>query len=450
MGYLGLAIERDHPRSRGVYVRAASGFPRRIRIIPARAGFTILQTPRPRHCEDHPRSRGVYHHHHTHILRRGGSSPLARGLPVRPERLGVRHGIIPARAGFTPWKCGASPRSWDHPRSRGVYTMEMRRVAPELGSSPLARGLLTSPRISDHTGGIIPARAGFTPPGMAYPTRTRDHPRSRGVYTVVGHLVEGPGWIIPARAGFTSKRPPEPWPIGDHPRSRGVYPHEGRTRGGSLGSSPLARGLPEKALPWITASRIIPARAGFTTANQISHVRVKDHPRSRGVYIRRRCAPSSTSGSSPLARGLPVHPPDHKVGAGIIPARAGFTSTGPRCPCRRPDHPRSRGVYSTCATLRLSIAGSSPLARGLRRETRHVNAHRGIIPARAGFTRRPPDLGARGADHPRSRGVYTSSIGHRAISEGSSPLARGLRWWCCQPSTCVTDHPRSRGVYTQC
>ena len=70
-----------------------------------------------------------------------------------------------------------------------------------------------------------------------------------------------------------------------------------------------------------------------------------DHPRSRGVYPekmdRMRCGrgssplargllpafslPNSPSGSSPLARGLLAGPGDGPGYRGIIPARAGFT-----------------------------------------------------------------------------------------------------------------------------
>ena len=50
----------------------------------------------------------------------------------------------------------------DHPRSRGVY--DQGRFAHELflGSSPLARGLLTPQRNEFLDARIIPARAGFT------------------------------------------------------------------------------------------------------------------------------------------------------------------------------------------------------------------------------------------------------------------------------------------------
>ena len=71
------------------------------------------------------------------------------------------------------------------------------------------------------------------------------------------------------------------------------------------------------------------------------------------------------------------------------------------------DHPRSRGVYSTVLGLRLRATGSSPLARGLRRQRRRHRRSGGIIPARAGFT---------GMAGLRQR-----------VARGSSPLARGLQ-----------------------
>ena len=92
-----------------------------------------------------------------------GSSPLARGLPPHTVEGGVVDGIIPARAGFTSTPTTTWPRSWDHPRSRGVYARWMGYDTERLGSSPLARGL--RPRVGRGRMGrrIIPARAGFTP-----------------------------------------------------------------------------------------------------------------------------------------------------------------------------------------------------------------------------------------------------------------------------------------------
>ena len=76
----------------------------------------------------------------------------------------------------------------------------------------------------------------------------------------------------------------------------------------------------------------------------------------------------------------------------IIPARAGFTPHAPSQPHSRPDHPRSRGVYTVAAGSAAVGPGSSPLARGLRRLPLWALAVIRIIPARAGFTcDHPPD-----------------------------------------------------------
>ena len=339
---------------------------------------------------DHPRSRGVYSMRCPAFTPEAGSSPLARGLRVAPDPLDGPVRIIPARAGFTAWTYGPA--------------------APCHGSSPLARGLLGEVGEDQVRLGIIPARAGFTsPPGPICPTPS-DHPRSRGVYsTSEGRSPAGPGssplargllggaggrprpgGIIPARAGFTplglaGRRPPP-----DHPRSRGVYGDRKWSMRGSRGSSPLARGLPGPVAGHGGDVGIIPARAGFTPLCRGCRREVRDHPRSRGVYHIATLSLPAGNGSSPLARGLqgPLLALGRRLG--IIPARAGFTGRPRRPAGRRRDHPRSRGVYFDD---RVVASGGD-----------------GIIPARAGFTwdGRGMTTGAR--DHPRSRGVYFAAM----------------------------------------
>ena len=71
-------------------------------------------------------------------------------------------GIIPARAGFTDADIRRAYRGGDHPRSRGVYGRVGVTMGGAEGSSPLARGLLELPDLSQERRRIIPARAGFT------------------------------------------------------------------------------------------------------------------------------------------------------------------------------------------------------------------------------------------------------------------------------------------------
>ena len=152
-------------------------------------------------------------------------------------------------------------------------------------------------------------------------------------------------------------------------------------------------------------------------------------------------------GSSPLARGLLEYPPGVSPSAGIIPARAGFTAPAHGAGPRFPDHPRSRGVYWNTPRGYPQVQGSSPLARGLLIVFMLLRFHRGIIPARAGFTLVLLGATMSERDHPRSRGVYRGISLAGAIPRGSSPLARGLRSESPEEHPTLTDHPRSRGVY---
>ena len=193
-----------------------------------------------------------------------GSSPLARGLPPRYPRTGRSGGIIPARAGFTSRRWDRRSAMSDHPRSRGVYLQQRRSHNGRSGSSPLARGLPSEDMAGFLREGIIPARAGFTPAWCPHARWAADHPRSRGVYDAENIFRVSPPWIIPARAGFTGGERTEGIVDKDHPRSRGVY--------------------------WWTCTAGPPP--------------MSDHPRSRGVYDGTTVLASVDYGSSPLARGL--------------------------------------------------------------------------------------------------------------------------------------------------
>ena len=194
--------------------------------------------------------------------------------------------------------------------------------------------------------------------------------------------------IIPARAGFTRRSRAVVSVLGDHPRSRGVYPQARPVLLPLIGSSPLARGLLCELMCVLACVRIIPARAGFTQHGPRGPGCPADHPRSRGVYHRMGIRAHGRGGSSPLARGLPIRANALSGDDGIIPARAGFTARVRGRSTGRADHPRSRGVYSTAASPRPGAPGSSPLARGLLDKPTFKKGQRGIIPARAGFTGR--------------------------------------------------------------
>ena len=150
------------PLARGLHVHDTQQR-ERLGIIPARAGFTRMGAAKGTAWGDHPRSRGVYCVVTILSMSLDGSSPLARGLLPGIPAGGLRIRIIPARAGFTPPRSQPSRRWTDHPRSRGVYDNKTSMTARGIGSSPLARGLPRCSGSPRRTRRIIPARAGFTP-----------------------------------------------------------------------------------------------------------------------------------------------------------------------------------------------------------------------------------------------------------------------------------------------
>ena len=299
-----------------------------------------------------------------------GSSPLARGLhPTAPE--GAKdYGIIPARAGFTLRRPKFSWVRADHPRSRGVYFATASAAVFIAGSSPLARGLLGCPPRGWPRTRIIPARAGFTDPMICGSSPIRDHPRSRGVYRMLVVVAMVGSGSSPLARGLRrrSRRTPGRGP--DHPRSRGVYLIAFHALEMPSGSSPLARGLPQVDDACHHALRIIPARAGFTRGRPQPTRSPPDHPRSRGVYVVVAGGEGGAAGSSPLARGLLRRCGRLGRPRRIIPARAGFTRRRSRRPTIAADHPRSRGVYHRRKPVQGQVLGSSPLARGLPRRSR--------------------------------------------------------------------------------
>ena len=215
--------------------------------------------------------------------------------------------------------------------------------------------------------------------------------------------------IIPARAGFTAEDVRARKARKDHPRSRGVYAGGWSAAAAVAGSSPLARGLHHIRRRDRPSRRIIPARAGFTAGGSGVHYAEWDHPRSRGVYPSVSQGNQPTIGSSPLARGLPRKEHHHAL--------------------RHADHPRSRGVYVCFFKTMRIVVGSSPLARGLPPLASRPSCLRGIIPARAGFTRSSITPGPSVMDHPRSRGVYVTLTARIKKDHRIIPARAGFTWW---------------------
>ncbi|EFW09832.1 hypothetical protein HMPREF9005_1191 [Actinomyces sp. oral taxon 178 str. F0338] len=214
--------------------------------------------------------------------------------------------------------------------------------------------------------------------------------------------------LIPARAGKTS-RECALWKWSwAHPRACGENLESISVDALNEGSSPRVRGKQLAQLVEAHARRLIPARAGKTRAKDQSVLRPRAHPRACGENQPRDREFTHPLGSSPRVRGKQC---GHQVVGGgerLIPARAGKTCAICVVSRSRTAHPRACGENGLVHDLELEVRGSSPRVRGKRdHERRRVRA-RGLIPARAGKTS-SSHMGASSASaHPRACGENAS------------------------------------------
>ena len=217
----------------------------------------------------------------------------------------------------------------------------------------------------------------------------------------------------------------------DHPRTRGVYIIDDVNKTTEKGSSPHTRGLPRSPPAPYRARRIIPAHAGFTVSPAAAQVRRPDHPRTRGVYDLVTVGYLYLPGSSPHTRGLPAACGGGEDVLGIIPAHAGFTTYWKCLEVNCTDHPRTRGVYVFRGLFPAVARGSSPHTRGLPFHL-HVQAVAArIIPAHAGFTEMTAKV------------LRPPIIRRRRIIPAHAGFTRPRS----SRTTASSDHPRTRGVY---
>ena len=201
-----------------------------------------------------------------------------------------------------------------------------------------------------------------------------------------------------------------------------------RTRNtSSAGSSPLTRGKPGAHDGGERVPRLIPAHAGKTVRLWAARGERGAHPRSRGENRRSVRARRRPDGSSPLTRGKPRQGSVRPYGLGLIPAHAGKTRAARGLVSDQAAHPRSRGENGPAGRNAGARAGSSPLTRGKLENHSHSPGYRRLIPAHAGKTETAPLRAIRCTAHPRSRGENTDANDARNCNIGSSPLTRGKR-----------------------
>ena len=173
----------------------------------------------------------------------------------------------------------------------------------------------------------------------------------------------------------------------------------------SEGSSPRVRGKPRVPGDRRQHGRLIPARAGKTSLTsartflRAAHPRAGKtgaglggvgedgaHPRACGENGMELVRAILAAGSSPRVRGKPGRGGPRPDRRGLIPARAGKTTTSSSRGTRSSAHPRACGENGPGDSGGETRCGSSPRVRGKHHGRRSVLRRLGLIPARAGKT----------------------------------------------------------------
>ena len=236
---------------------------------------------------DHPRMRGEHHRLHNNPFNETGSSPHARGTRIRSTEDAEHRGIIPACAGNTPAISSKPKSTRDHPRMRGEHNQAAQMSTDLTGSSPHARG--TRYGIHHHIPHlrIIPACAGNTHSAERIARRSRDHPRMRGEHHDTEWFSLWRWGSSPHARGTPDRHANRNQESADHPRMRGEHLCPSPVRIFREGSSPHARGTLRIPGRMRSVLRIIPACAGNTAFREDSEGYRRDHPRMRGEHTKK-------------------------------------------------------------------------------------------------------------------------------------------------------------------
>ena len=195
-------ISSAHPRIRGEYDRGAesmsdnlgspphsrgiqSGAVRQrvvCRLTPAFAGNTASLYGRIRRRLAHPRIRGEYDGAADGAFHRDGSPPHSRGIRLEFSDPGRPLGLTPAFAGNTDLLRHLLGWGAAHPRIRGEYRVEQKRMQIKRGSPPHSRGIRWRCKEGRRSLRLTPAFAGNTHSMVVMRCSHPAHPRIRGEY----------------------------------------------------------------------------------------------------------------------------------------------------------------------------------------------------------------------------------------------------------------------------
>ncbi len=310
---------------------------------------------------------------------------------------------------------------------------------------PARAGVSRRRQRPDRAGTCPPRASGGQPNAFAGDSSdARSSPRERGS-AVGGGGAHEDGAVLPARAGV-SRGPPASRPeTARPPRASGGQP---RSCGGDIWpcrSSPRERGsavairctmhplfvLPARAgvsrpAPWGTGREdVLPARAGVSRWSRRRPRLPSGPPRASGGQPPPGLIPRSSRSSSPRERGSAGWDTCPRLHVFVLPARAGVSRPRGRPPGPRGRPPRASGGQPDQHGPRVEHHLSSPRERGSAADDVEQEFANGVLPARAGVSRRRAWPGRCASSPPRASGGQPPDIRIRGTSRWSSPRERG-------------------------
>ena len=155
------------------------------RFIPAGAGNTSEHRPVKKSLPVHPRRRGEHTCCIFFDIFVDGSSPQARGTRCHRPRCGDASRFIPAGAGNTSPQPTRPVTKSVHPRRRGEHLIQQQQLGLQFGSSPQARGTPMRQQRRPSRSRFIPAGAGNTRSTGCTRALAAVHPRRRGEHQLL-------------------------------------------------------------------------------------------------------------------------------------------------------------------------------------------------------------------------------------------------------------------------
>ena len=193
------------------------------------------------------------------------------------------------------------------------------------------------------------------------------------------------------------------------------------------GTSPPIRGIQLEERGQITLSRNIPAHTGNSFAVGHDDPLTTEHPRPYGEFTVGESTRQFVPGTSPPIRGIRIFAGVRRNHERNIPAHTGNSPCCPATSVGGPEHPRPYGEFSRGEAGNLTIGGTSPPIRGIRRRWGRGHALHRNIPAHTGNSAWCAVEFAQYAEHPRPYGEFITYRTAAELHGGTSPPIRGIR-----------------------